>query len=155
MGNSFARDHVEKAKENAVRDCDASDKEEKMKEQTARNYIELDHALVPGKIEDINLSKKLETGKVEEKVDHYFHVHKMQLRKYPITKGNIVKAIINIKNNRPETLSVVKFSTTYLGFEAVQGTLDDNFYFDKDWGFFSTILACYNNHWTLRTSPDD
>merc|ERR1712002_388028 len=26
---------------------------------------------------------------------------------------------------------------------------------DKDFGFFSAILACYNNHWVLKTSPDD
>merc|ERR1719320_1662496 len=76
---------------------------------------------------------------------------------------------MGIINDRPERLSVIKKSrkriasednkeslcANYLGFEAVKGTLDDSFYFDKDWGFFSTILACYNNHWTLRTSPDD
>merc|ERR1712215_571793 len=28
-------------------------------------------------------------------------------------------------------------------------------YYDEDLGFFSTILACYNNHWILKTSPDD
>ena len=28
-------------------------------------------------------------------------------------------------------------------------------FYDEDLGFFSAILACYNNHWVLRTSPDD
>ena len=40
-------------------------------------------------------------------------------------------------------------------YEHVIGSSSDDFYFDYDWGFFSTILACYNNHWVLRTSPDD
>ena len=40
-------------------------------------------------------------------------------------------------------------------YEHVVGSSSDDFYFDYDWGFFSTILACYNNHWVLRTSPDD
>jgi len=145
-----------------------SDNDEKTEGHAAIHYIELDHALVPGKIEDINISKELETGKVEVE-DEYSDVDRKQLRKYPIIKGNIVKAIMGIVDNRPETLSVIKMSgkrgavmddkdsplATDIGFEAVQGTLNDNFYFDKDWGFFSTILACYNNHWTLRTSPDD
>ena len=26
--------------------------------------------------------------------------------------------------------------------------------FDHDFGLFSAILACYNNHWVVRTSPD-
>ena len=38
---------------------------------------------------------------------------------------------------------------------AVAGTRSEDFYFDHDWGFFSAILACYNNHWVLKTSPDD
>ena len=24
-----------------------------------------------------------------------------------------------------------------------------------DWGFFNTILVCYNNHWILKTTPED
>ena len=38
--------------------------------------------------------------------------------------------------------------------EAVIGPSEEVFY-DEDLGFFSAILACYNNHWVLRTSPDD
>ena len=32
---------------------------------------------------------------------------------------------------------------------------DKDVCFDQDFGFFSAILACYNNHWVLKTSPDD
>ena len=40
-------------------------------------------------------------------------------------------------------------------FEAVAGTKTGDIYYDHDMGFFSTILACYNNHWVLRTCADD
>jgi hypothetical protein len=166
MVNCRAANNLEKAKENAAQNCDASHNREKTDEKRARNYIELDHALVPGKIEDINISKELETGKVEVKeYDYWFDTHEKQVQKYHIEKGNIVKAIKGIIGERSlikksGNLRAVRdkkgfLSASYMGFEAVQGTLDDSFYFDKDWGFFSTILACYNNHWILRTSPDD
>ena len=32
---------------------------------------------------------------------------------------------------------------------------DGEVFFDHDFGFFGAILACYNNHWVLKTSPDD
>jgi hypothetical protein len=32
---------------------------------------------------------------------------------------------------------------------------DGMVYFDKDNGIFSAVLAAYDNHWKLRTSPDD
>ena len=28
-------------------------------------------------------------------------------------------------------------------------------HFDDNIGFFATIMAAYNNHWALKTSPDD
>jgi len=28
-------------------------------------------------------------------------------------------------------------------------------YYDEDWGMFSAVLASYNNHWVLKTTPDD
>jgi len=158
MGICHGRVNHEIANENTARSCKASGSREKTNEETARKYIELDHALVPGKIEDINVSQELETGKEPIKED-YFYVYDMQVQKYHVDKGNIVKAIRGVIKDRPDSLSVIKKSvdsrTNDLGFEAVQGTLDESFYFDKDWGFFSTILTCYNNHWTLRTSPDD
>jgi len=39
-------------------------------------------------------------------------------------------------------------------YEAVIGS-DEEIWYDHDWGFFSTVLAAYNNHWVLKTSPDD
>ena len=39
--------------------------------------------------------------------------------------------------------------------EIVAGSDIQDLYFDCDFGFFSAILACYNNHWVLKTSPDD
>ena len=38
--------------------------------------------------------------------------------------------------------------------KAVVGTKEE-VYFDHDFGFFSAVLACYNNHWVLKTSPND
>merc|ERR1719150_493049 len=37
----------------------------------------------------------------------------------------------------------------------VLGTNTSGVYYDTDWGLFSSILAAYNNHWALRTRPDD
>ena len=38
--------------------------------------------------------------------------------------------------------------------EVVIGS-DGEVFFDHDFGFFGAVLACYNNHWVLKTSPDD
>ena len=38
--------------------------------------------------------------------------------------------------------------------EAIMGS-DGTIHFDEDWGLFSAILCCYNNHWTLKTGPED
>jgi len=39
--------------------------------------------------------------------------------------------------------------------EKIIGTDVPNVYFDEDWGFFSSVLASYNNHWALSTGPED
>jgi len=65
----------------------------------------------------------------------------MGVKKYKIDKGDVFQAMATSKD-----LS---------NFEAVAGSKSVDFYYDHDFGFFSTILACYNNHWVLRTSPDD
>jgi len=39
-------------------------------------------------------------------------------------------------------------------YDYVLGT-NKSVYFDEDWGMFSAVLASYNNHWVLRTTPDD
>ena len=38
--------------------------------------------------------------------------------------------------------------------EGVVGSKEE-VYYDEDFGLFSAIVACYNNHWALRTSVDD
>ena len=35
------------------------------------------------------------------------------------------------------------------------GSEDPEIYCDSNYGLFSAILAAYNNHWALRTRPDD
>merc|ERR1719461_1310040 len=41
-------------------------------------------------------------------------------------------------------------------FVAVAGSdLDEEVWFDADWGFLSSVLTAYANHWALRTRPDD
>ncbi|CAL4122136.1 unnamed protein product, partial [Meganyctiphanes norvegica] len=39
--------------------------------------------------------------------------------------------------------------------EPVIGPDKEEVYFDRDWGIFSAVLACYNNHWVLKSGPDD
>merc|ERR1711971_1346227 len=124
-------------------------------------YIELDHELVPGKISDIYVTQILPTGKEEQEKserewgDSRRPVKKpKEPKKYKIQHGDINQAIVSqnaqrIKENKEEN------QKDFSEYEAVAGTDSGNFYYDHDWGFFSAILACYNNHWVLRTSPDD
>ena len=109
-------------------------------------YIILDHDLVPGLVSDINNEIDLPTGKeVKEKKDKKSYdwddKTSMEVKKYKIDKGDVFQAMAKSKD-----LS---------NFEAVAGSKSVDFYYDHDFGFFSAILACYNNHWVLRTSPDD
>ena len=131
-------------------------------------YIELDHGLVPGKISDINTEKDLPTGKVvAKKMDGFGHMTSMEVKKYKIHKGDLFQAI---KFQNKQRIQEVKDSKAHhqryskapqsrskdlSNFETVAGAKSVDFYYDNDWGFFSAILACYNNHWVLRTSPDD
>jgi len=124
-------------------------------------YIELDHELVPGKISDIYVTQILPTGKEEQEKserewgDSRRPVKKpKEPKKYKIQHGDINQAIVSqnaqrIKEKKEEN------QKDFSEYEAVAGTDSGNFYYDHDWGFFSAILACYNNHWVLRTSPDD
>merc|ERR1711962_203082 len=134
-------------------------------------YIELDHCLVPGKISDINATKILSTGKDQKKIDkeerHVFgpKVSKMLLHKYKIQQGNVNRAILSqnvqrIQENKSENelyegITPKDMPKALSEYKAVASSKSDDFYYDHDWGFFSAILACYNNHWVLRTSPDD
>jgi hypothetical protein len=114
-------------------------------------YIKLDHELVPGRIKDIDIEKELPTGKdVKNKSDDFTE---MTVKKYRIRKGKFARAY---KSFNAERSSSERNCNNDSDFQAVAGTIsEEDFYFDNDWGFFSAVLACYNNHWTLRTSPDD
>ena len=142
-------------------------------------YLELDPDLVPGKISDINTKKDLPTGKVEvkKKDKKYYDIGdmtSMKVKKYKIHKGDLFQAIKSqdkqriqeVKDSKTEYQRYSKYldegseapqsrSKNLSNFEAVAGSKSVDLKYDHDWGFFSTILACYNNHWVLRTSPDD
>ena len=129
-------------------------------------YIELDHGLVPRMLEDINESTKLpgrdkkivnkyevKTGNIQD-VFLSFEMNKLDMkekanaRKNQFT-NNLGGGAFNKKEDNVETKKIdVKLC------EPVIGPSEEVFY-DEDFGFFSAILACYNNHWVLRTSPDD
>ena len=138
-------------------------------------YIELDHGLVPGKISDINNKKDLPTGKVAaKKMDGFGHMTSMEVKKYKIHKGDLFQAIQcqnkqriqEVKDSKAQHQRYSRYQVEHAeapqsrskdlsNFEAVAGSKSVDFYYDHDFGFFSAILACYNNHWALRTSPDD
>jgi len=100
-------------------------------------YVELDHALVPGKIEDINKNTDL-PGRVKPARNGPFEPDRQLLNKYEVKKKSMMDILASKDSD----------------FEAVVGT-NEEVYYDHDFGFFSAILACYNNHWVLKTSPDD
>ena len=143
-------------------------------------YIELDHDLVPGKLSDINVDKNLPTGKgPPEKIEWGFGgMTQMNVKKYEIQHGDICQAVlsqnakrIQVVNKNKEVYQSIQShkhdsddkakealeskSKDLSEYEAVIGSESSDLYYDHDWGFFSAILACYNNHWVLRTSPDD
>ena len=142
-------------------------------------YIELDHDLVPGKISGINERQNLSTGK-EPQPRGFGRTTNMNEKRYKIHRGDLVQAIKSHNSQRiaekKEYIAELKDRENWqrvakgtskmhedqLGetkilseFEAVAGAESGDIYYDHDMGFFSTILACYNNHWVLRTSADD
>ena len=139
-------------------------------------YIELDHKLVPRSVEDINEKTEL-PGRVKERA-HCFAPDKYLLNKYQVKQGNIQDIFIQFEQEKlvkKEELKKKEEKYRFLDSEpekkrfkqskdALKFDVNDcepivgpseEVYFDEDLGFFSTILACYNNHWTLKTSPDD
>ena len=140
-------------------------------------YIELDNKLAPGKIKDINKNVVL-TGQTRKKeADEPFkastlNVHKYELQKghmkhflqkieqTPKTKENEYDPEYSLMNGFKNLGSTIKEGMQKIGSktsttEIVAGSDIQDLYFDCDFGFFSAILACYNNHWVLKTSPDD
>ena len=95
-------------------------------------YIQLDHNLVPGEIKDINMKVDLPGRQKEERKsgrEGFGQPNRFLMKKYEVQKRDM-KEILASRDKELEHI-------------------------DHNFGFFSAILACYNNHWVLRTSPDD
>ena len=146
-------------------------------------YIELDHSLVAGKVKDINKKIVLEGREVEIDDDHFGGGARYLLNKYNISKKPVKDVLLKKESPTEETLpsneSFISKSFRTLRrnlkteSEASDTSKDDGekqvkkkkeefvigsegeVFFDHDFGFFGAILACYNNHWVLKTSPDD
>ena len=137
-------------------------------------YIELD--LVAGKVENINKKKVLE-GRKEKREDGPFD--RYLLNKYNISKQPVKDVLLKKGSSTEETLPHDESFQNLrrnrkTDSEASETSKDDKekqvkkkeeeefvigsdgeVFFDHDFGFFGAILACYNNHWVLKTSPDD
>ena len=135
-------------------------------------YIELDHALVPRKRENIHSREEL-PGRVS-KEDEWTGYNKM--RKYPLKYGNTQDIFLEFERGKLDKKAESDAHLNELlrrwnlGDREIKSENDknvdvsncepvigpsENVVYDKDFGFFSAILACYNNHWILKTSPDD
>ena len=143
-------------------------------------YIELDHNLVAGNVEDINEKVVLEGRKKEEReaaLPELWRTDEYLLNKYNISKQPVKDVLLkkgsptektsspaesrktwwrNLKTDSeaPETCKDDKEKQVKKEEEFVLGS-EGEVFFDHDFGFFGAILACYNNHWVLKTSPDD
>jgi len=150
-------------------------------------YVELDHKLVPGKIEDIKVEKDLISDDEKKKLESIVGKHNLRQRlkgvkKYELKLGQIQDLIKVIKaeqkENFEESEEEKEMSNECMQYilgkemedsgntestkdkvevdmEPIAWSKSENLYYDKDWGFLAAILACYNNHWVLRTTPDD
>ena len=111
-------------------------------------YVELDHNLVPRKRKDIHSIKELPGREIikDTWVGHY------KLHKYELKQENTQNILLEFEKRKLDLKATNKLDATRC--EPVIGPSEKIFY-DEDFGFFSAILACYNNHWILKTSPDD
>jgi len=155
-------------------------------------YVELDHKLVPRKIENINDQDNLPGREKPDKQGKFHSKDQFQVNKYNIDKKGIHEVIEEFRKLKTQTtvdyIEVEKrdlearkryadddtdemqtiakeekklndtinkeAENNKIQYEAVLGSKEE-VYYDLDWGFFSAVLAAYNNHWVLRTSPDD
>ena len=148
-------------------------------------YIELDHSLVVGKVENIN-ERTVSEGREVERECGPFGATRYLLKKYNISKQPVKDVLLKKGSPTEETLSPSDSFTSKIfrklrrnlktDSEASDTSKDDaiidgekhvkkeeefvigsdgEVFFDHDFGFFGAILACYNNHWVLKTSPDD
>jgi len=139
-------------------------------------YIELDHKLVPRKVEEINEKTEL-PGRIENESNESigFLPDRYLLHKYEVKQGNIQDIFLQFEQEKllkkeesrktekrfyPNKKDLTQSQSNddpkidVNDCEPVVGPSEE-VYYDEDLGFFSTILACYNNHWILKTSPDD
>ena len=98
--------------------------------------VSLDSNLVPSKFDD----SKLTPGQAKQLIDKYAYRTKFRLDKLREQNSGKVK-------NAP-MLPVSTQVVTAVGSE-------ENIYSIGDCGLFAAVLTAYNNHWKLRTSPDD
>jgi len=140
-------------------------------------YIELDHALVPRKIEDINDDEDL-PGRIKDEDEKKSRVHGYKIMKYEVERANTQNVFLKFEKQKleksAESLEELKRYGKYASDKKKDKLTDasknskvdvrncepvigpsDEVYRDEDFGFFSAIIACYNNHWILKTSPDD
>ena len=113
-------------------------------------YIELDFKLQPRKIMCINDTRALKDHKKPPpSQDPLFNIlnqvtSNFEVKKFPIENKSIwslLEKVIGTRDKMPSLKPVLGPNTKVC--------------YDKDWGIFSTVLACYNNHWTLKIGPED
>ena len=127
-------------------------------------YIQLDHNLVPGKLEDIGrniaLSGRQEEQQAGEGGRRFRQESTYLLNKYEIKELDIKDLLVMKGLNKEDAKDANDTKRKNVegeekaDEEAIIGS-SGKVFFDHDFGLFSAILACYNNHWVLRTSPDD
>ncbi|XP_078349750.1 uncharacterized protein LOC144634608 [Oculina patagonica] len=100
--------------------------------------ISLDSSLVPTKIED----RKLVPGQANQLIERYAPLTKFSIDKLREAKARSAKVE---RAQKPETSKQIV---------AALGSMD-TIYSLGDCGLFAAVLTAYNNHWKLRTSPDD
>ncbi|CAL4124100.1 unnamed protein product, partial [Meganyctiphanes norvegica] len=126
-------------------------------------YIEVDHQLKPRKLCDINISTPLPDHKIDKKENDEERTwgHDFMVNKDDIEKKQIQPLICEIETHKLHEKKKddrhkreKEDEIQHENLEPVLGP-DKEVYFDRDWGLFSAVLACYNNHWVLKTGPDD
>ena len=90
----------------------------------------------------VKLSKTSRPSAVK---DGLRHIHEMPAQHAfeKFSKDDIFKRLTLLSNSQTTGDSVATLGS------------DGMVYCHKDDGIFSAVLAAYNNHWKLRTSPDD
>ena len=99
-------------------------------------FISLDSNLVPSEVD----YSKLKSGNAKHLIDKYAFRTKLHIDK--LRKQNSAKV------KRPPILPVSEQVVAAVGSK-------ETIYSTGDCGLFAAVLTAYNNHWKLRTSPDD